>query len=864
MKLFTIVFYSLLFSHNLYAKKIKKIPQHYLTKSIKLGNSTNNVEVYVHYPNHRSAFAVKTLKVLENDIPKIHEYFKYIPQSEVHIVINLQEQVANGAAGVFPRNTIYLHDFPPVGMETLSVSADWARILIIHEYIHILTLEMTTGVFDILRYGFGSTMKWAQFTPRWFAEGMAVWAETHFTEEGRLRHPLIRSQIKKLLFDEKSCKDPLCWDDPWHYPSGQLPYWMGGMLFEHMEKKKPGVVSCIAKDYSGNLPLMLDNSFVDCYGKTVRSTFKEFRSRILSSKKIPGQWCAFKNDYLCEKIYERFHNIDWFRGTVDTEEISAFVVMPTYKGNFMTRSEGELLVIYDKESGKFRKHFLDLPIERIYRLDGANQDDDFLISLLYRRGSGVNRNIAREYKLYNSKKKAVRGMGKRGQLENCHTLLHYRTKTPVCLSYGNSRWNLRKYLYKDEKYNSKLIYEFPSLERVEPEKLVKDSLSFKISSSYKKSGTPLTLSLKSLNKIEPDDVPNVENDKKYSGVKYLTPNYLLPFLFTGGNLTSLGLLTGLNDPLVNHSVNIGLFYNFGLDTDDSPYSGNISYFYDNQNNWIYGGGYNKFISQSSSADNLVNVFETTYLQTTHSSWIDSKNLIWEKSLAVSKSSEGDILGNLRKLKTLRFMTSLLNQVNSKSDFYQGAELFLAPMQVQNYSENPYFGLETNFKVWFQPSEMTRLTFQGAYGFVDTDNLADGTIYGGGATDAFTGNFFYPSYLIPFTNIFGKDMTQARVTFTWNFFNPYKFAKPMTLYLKRLELLLGMEYMKSDFLINPDATTSSEVFVSDPSVSSTFFGIRTVTDILYIFPLNIDFVFSRSSNEVYDGSFRLLIAPFLTF
>ncbi len=862
MKLFLVVLCSFIAASPALSEESKKVPKHYLTKIIKLGNSTNNVEIFIHYPKHRVEFAKKTADILKNDLPRIHEYFGYIPQSEVHVVINLKEQVANGAAGVFPRNTIYLHDFPPIGYETLSVSRDWVRILVIHEYVHILTLEMTTGVFDVARYLFGSFMKWAQFTPRWFAEGMAVWAESKFTKEGRLRHPLIRSQIKKVLFDEKACHDPLCWDRPWHYPSGQLSYWIGGMLFEYMENKQPGAVACIAKSYSGNLPIMLNDSFQDCFGKSVRKTFKEFRSKIMSQKKIPLEWCPFDNDYLCEKIYKKYRNIDWFRGYIDTDNISAFVIVPTYQGNFSARKEGELLVVYDKETSKFKKIFLDKPIDRIYRLKGTLKEDDFLISLFYRQGSGINRNVAREYKYFDSKKRKVRSLRRKSRLKDCHYLLSYRLKISYCLSYGNSRWTLSRYERNKKKTKRETIYQFPALERVEPIYIDKDTLTVQISSSYNQKGDKVTLPIRSLKRLEEEKPSKLKESKRYAGWRYLSPNYLMPFLFTGGNLTSLGLITGLNDPLDRHVANLTVFYNLGLDTDDSPYSGNASYFY-NRNNWVNGGGYSKFISQSSSTEGLVNVFETTFLQSTHISSI-KKNIVWEKSLLFSQNSEGDILNNRRKLKTLKFMSAFASQANSKSNLYQGFSLYLAPMQIQNFSENPYFGFESNFRLSLRPSDMTKLTLQGAYGKVDTDNLADGTIYGGGASDAFTGNFLYPSYLIPFTNIFGREMTQARLTFSWNFNNPYKFTDSINYYLRRLQLLAGVEYIKSDFLINPDAVDSSSVFVADPSISSYFFGLRTVSDILYIFPLNIDFVFSRSSNEVYDGSFRLLIAPFLTF
>src|SRR3989304_5820934 len=108
----------------------------------------------------------------------------------------------NGFATVLPYNTIYIQTVPPSLDMTIGEYEDWLRMLIIHEYSHILTMDTARGYSEVMRGIFGKPLPPYDpisflfflasappnvFLPSWWHEGMATWGETEFTSAGRGR-----------------------------------------------------------------------------------------------------------------------------------------------------------------------------------------------------------------------------------------------------------------------------------------------------------------------------------------------------------------------------------------------------------------------------------------------------------------------------------------------------------------------------------------------------------------------------------------------------------------------------------------------------------------------------------------------------
>ncbi|HPC77231.1 MAG TPA: hypothetical protein PK811_02745, partial [bacterium] len=73
----------------------------------------------------------------------------------------------------------------PNELEIGSKFESWLRLVITHEYMHILHLDQVNGVPEILRDFLGRIIIPNQFLPYWMLEGYTIYAETHYASGGR-------------------------------------------------------------------------------------------------------------------------------------------------------------------------------------------------------------------------------------------------------------------------------------------------------------------------------------------------------------------------------------------------------------------------------------------------------------------------------------------------------------------------------------------------------------------------------------------------------------------------------------------------------------------------------------------------------
>ncbi|MBP9674664.1 MAG: hypothetical protein KBD63_06170 [Bacteriovoracaceae bacterium] len=259
----------------------KKRHESHKTLLISLPTHAQKLMIEVHYQYSSMPFAMRVREIIEEDFSKILNYFDYVPRERLHIMINKRATEANGMASVFPRNTISLNDYPPVGDEHLVAGGDWVRSLLVHEFAHIVTLEMTHGYLQFFRSIFGSTFKWAGIIPAWFAEGVAVWVESTYTRDGRLKNPHMAMELVNYFQRQDSCRTIDCLNNPGHFPYGQLPYWAGSFFLADVEERKPQTLKCLFFKNSKSLPFSLSRVFRDCTGEDLSLAFDDFRKRFV-------------------------------------------------------------------------------------------------------------------------------------------------------------------------------------------------------------------------------------------------------------------------------------------------------------------------------------------------------------------------------------------------------------------------------------------------------------------------------------------------------------------------------------------------------------------------------------------------------
>ncbi|MEI6092570.1 MAG: hypothetical protein WCQ47_02680, partial [bacterium] len=239
----------------------------------------------VHYPStsKEEFFIGKNMELiakmsavyLEEGFTKLTKELNSTPYLRIQVVIIDNTDSHNGFATPVPQNTIYIYAVPPLSHTSISEYDNWLRDTAFHELTHIINLSTTRGYSVPLRAIFGTVVSINGISPLNFIEGYAVFEETNMTSKGRGRSTFLHTMMRTTSY-EKTLNTNSLYSlsiapyviDRW--PTGNVPYLYGYLLFEHVAKKygieTPGKIS---KDNAGVLPYLPSISFYKLTGKEV-------------------------------------------------------------------------------------------------------------------------------------------------------------------------------------------------------------------------------------------------------------------------------------------------------------------------------------------------------------------------------------------------------------------------------------------------------------------------------------------------------------------------------------------------------------------------------------------------------------------
>ncbi|MCP2518849.1 hypothetical protein NLD30_00170 [SCandidatus Aminicenantes bacterium Aminicenantia_JdfR_composite] len=240
---------------------------------------------FVHFHQGEFEIAKLTANLSEEVHKKLCSFFQYQPNDKTHIILVDNRDIANAYATVFPQKTIVIYAVLPKGESLIGNFDNWIRTVLIHEYTHILQLDMTSGLPRIMRYIFGrAPLPFCFpnfFHPLWFIEGTAVLSETKFTTRGRGRaadwNMLLRTAIleNKFLSIDKASGPLIEW--PWVNSS----YLYGNKFLEYLEKEygKEKLIELNKKGSRTIIPYFTDWIFKKIYGKTTIKLWEEWKKK---------------------------------------------------------------------------------------------------------------------------------------------------------------------------------------------------------------------------------------------------------------------------------------------------------------------------------------------------------------------------------------------------------------------------------------------------------------------------------------------------------------------------------------------------------------------------------------------------------
>jgi hypothetical protein len=232
----------------------------------------------VHFPVELEPVARRVAVIADESVRNASELLKSAPLNRVQVVLHDVTDSPNGFTQVVPYDVIDLRAITPQGDSDLANTDEYMRLLVQHEILHVVHLDTISGVPAVVNIVLGKVWPPNVIQPRLIVEGLATYAETRFTDGGRLRSTLFKSDV--LL--GALANDLWDLDDVANYsrrsPGAGAAYSYGASFVEWLSRRYgPEIWAAIAHDYGGDLiPYAMQRSVEKATGHDVETDYRAF------------------------------------------------------------------------------------------------------------------------------------------------------------------------------------------------------------------------------------------------------------------------------------------------------------------------------------------------------------------------------------------------------------------------------------------------------------------------------------------------------------------------------------------------------------------------------------------------------------
>lgn len=240
----------------------------------------------IHYHQGEEVLAKRVVVLAEDVHARLVPRMKSQPRSRTHIVLVDALDDANGSATPLPYNLITLYVTQPFGESIFGAGNydDWMRLLITHEYTHIVQLDMVNSLPEVLHNIFGNLYFPNLFEPVWLTEGLAVYEETELTGGGRNRSPASDMVLRMAVLENNfpDISHAANYTEKW--PDGEVPYLFGGSFTAFIAKKYGREkLADLSIDYSGRWwPFLVNSTSRRVLGSDYYELWGEWKSELAS------------------------------------------------------------------------------------------------------------------------------------------------------------------------------------------------------------------------------------------------------------------------------------------------------------------------------------------------------------------------------------------------------------------------------------------------------------------------------------------------------------------------------------------------------------------------------------------------------
>lgn len=267
------------------------------------------------------------------------------PKGKTRIRILDDRDESNAYASPMPYNQIVVFPRLPRELSQLDCYDDWLKMLLIHEYTHIVHMDMVRGPYQVTRKIFGRISLPNAVWPMWMIEGLAVYQETMLTSGGRLRSPLVDMVLRAAIVEGEFPTIDQISVFPNRYPGSSLPYLVGGKFHEWIANTYGDRYPELAYIHAGQLwPYLYNQNAKRLWGKDFKQLYHEFVAQL--KEQYQEQIRSIEQ----EGIYPQFERITTSGYSTQTPKIHPYGWTLAYSR--YTWHDRPQIVLYDPQLKK--------------------------------------------------------------------------------------------------------------------------------------------------------------------------------------------------------------------------------------------------------------------------------------------------------------------------------------------------------------------------------------------------------------------------------------------------------------------------------------------------------------------------------